>query len=121
MAQELSIKENALAKAGATRELAYRTYVEATKATITRYDKYGEFLGEEPDHSTRVRAADSISRLNGDLKEEVGVAGNINVVINIGASALKELVDLVRDVNDQLSRNDGKQSGAIIDAEVVNG
>lgn len=123
MGQEISVdsekltkKQIALNTAGATRELAYKTYVEAaTSAVIVKYDRDGECLGEQIDYATRIKAADSISRLNGDMKDEVAIGGT--VIINIGSGAIEQLLHMVKDVSEQLRalKVDGRQTGEIID------
>ena len=117
--ENLSKKEIALNKAGATRERAYKAYVEALGATITKYDREGDVLGVEPDFPTRIKAADSISRLNGDMKEGVLVD---NRQINIGTITVESmsiLINTVKDVNEQLRLLpiSGQQTGEIIDVE----
>lgn len=116
--EKLSKKDLALKTAGATRELAYKTLVEACQATIIKYDRDGEYLGEQADYATRVKAAESISRLNGDLREQVMVGANVTV-INIGSDALQGLMIMVKDVAEQLSalRTSGQQTGEIIDIQ----
>lgn len=114
-------KDQAMEKAGATREVAYRAYVEATKAELVHYDRYGDEVGREPDHPTRIKAADSISRLNGDMKDQL-VAQPTSLTINITSSELKTLMEMASDVKNQLSslRTDGHQTGEIIDVVAHN-
>lgn len=115
---KLSKKDIALAKAGATRELAYRTLVDACSATTVRYDRDGDCIGEQPDYATRVKAAESISRLNGDLKETPLVVID-HKTINISDEAFGQLLHMVKDVSVQLValRTNGQQTGEIIDIE----
>lgn len=116
-AEQLSKKEKALEKAGATRELAYRTYVEGCNATITKYDRDGDCIGEQPDYATRIKAADSISRLNGDLKDAPLVDARTVTVSGLDTSAIAGLLHMVNDVAEQLAslRQSGRQTGEIID------
>lgn len=118
--EPINKKEVALQKAGATRELAYKTYVEATKAETVHYDRYGEEVGREPNHEVRVRAADSISRLNGDLKDTgtVGIGTQVNIIV--GKDEVLELMKMVNTVKEEINglRCNGRQTGEIIEVTV---
>lgn len=113
-----SKKELALNKAGATREVAYKAYVEGLGAEVMTLDKFG---GEHfaPDHSNRLRAAELISKLNGDLKTD-NVIENKIVNISVGRDSVNKLMEMVADVSKQLEmlRNNGQQTGEIIDITV---
>ena len=114
-------KELALIKAGATREISYKTMVAALEAESMTVDKFGD-EHMTPDHSTRIRAAELISRLNGDLKDAPTV-DNRTVNINVGNEAMDGLLHFVKDMAYQLKslRTDGKQTGEIIDLQVEHG
>lgn len=62
-------KEIAMERAGAGRKVAYQALAEACTATKITIDKYGE-EHTEPDTANRLRAAELISRMNGDLKDK---------------------------------------------------
>lgn len=115
-------KDIALQKAGATREVAYKTMVEGLSATITKYDRDGDSLGEQPDYSTRLKSAELISRLNGDLKENV-VDNRVVNISGVSAEAMSGLLAMVADVKEQLLalRTSGRQTGEIIDIETSSG
>lgn len=118
--EPLGKKELALNKAGATRENAYNAMVEALKATIVKYDRDGECLGESPDYSTRLKSAELISRLNGDLKDTLTVDNRTVVITGVSADVVKVLTDMVKDVGEQLRalRGNGMQTGEIIDVQL---
>lgn len=115
----LGKKEIALNKAGATREAAYKAYVEALSATVVKYDRDGECLGENIDHATRIKAADSISRLNGDMKDVLTVDNRVVNISGVSDEVVKGLMDMVRDVSEQLAQlnGSGRQTGEIIDVQ----
>lgn len=116
----LSKKEAALVKAGATREAAYRAYVEGLTATTVKYDRDGDCIGEHPDYATRIKAADSISRLNGDLKETPLVDNRVVNISGVSEEVINKLMGIVKDVDSQLKelRGSGRQTGEIIDVTV---
>lgn len=123
MANEIEIlskKEAALVKAGATREAAYRAYVEGLTATTVKYDRDGDCIGEHPDYATRIKAADSISRLNGDLKETPLVDNRVVNISGVSEEVINKLMGIVKDVDSQLKelRGSGRQTGEIIDVTV---
>lgn len=116
-----SKKEIALKKSGATREASYKTMVNALEANTLIIDKYGE-KHLTPDHTSRLKAAELISRLNGDLKTDTTI-DNRTVTINtngIGEQIIKGMMDMVADVTAQLKdlRMNGKQTGEIIDLTI---
>lgn len=119
--EKLTKRDIALNKAGATRELAYKTYVEACSATIMKYDRDGDCIGEYPDHPTRTKAADSISRLNGDFKEGIVIDNKVVNITGVSTEVMNGLLHMVKDVADQLRllRSSGKQTGEIIDVESI--
>lgn len=109
-------KEIALSKAGATREVSYKTMVEALKAESMTVDKFGD-EHMTADHSSRLKAAELISRLNGDLKTDVTVDNRVVNISGVGKEALETLLHMVKDVAEQLRglRAGGQQTGEIID------
>lgn len=111
----ISKKELALINAGATREVAYKTMVDGLSALTITVDKFG-VEHESPDTSNRLKSAEMIARLHGDLKTDV-VVDNRQVKISVGADAVKELLGMVADVKEQMEmlRTDGRQTGEIID------
>lgn len=112
-------KELALERAGATRDIAYKTMVAGLDAESMTVDKFG-LEHTTPDHSSRLKAAELISRLNGDLKNET-VVDNRTVNINsIDTEAFTSLLHMVKDVASQLQalRTSGQQTGEIIDISV---
>lgn len=118
--EPLTRKEVALVKAGATREVAYKSFVEALGAETMSLDKFGD-EHFAPDHSTRIRAAEMISKLNGDLKAETVVDNRVVNISGVNAEALGGLVQMVSDVKLQLEslRESGRQTGEILDVQVV--
>ena len=109
-------KELALEKAGATREVAYNTMVSALSAESMTVDKFGD-EHMTPDHGSRLKAAELISRLNGDLKTDVVVDSRVVTVTGVPASVLGDLLHMVKDVSVQLRalRGSGQQTGEVID------
>lgn len=119
--ENLSKKELALTKAGATREASYKTMVDGLSATTLTIDKYGD-EHEHPDHNVRLKSAELISRLNGDLKTETTI-DNRSVTINtdgVSTEIIKGMMAMVEDVKNQLDalRVNGRQTGDIIDVSV---
>lgn len=116
--EELSKKEIALNNSGATREAAYRAYADALSATTIKYDRDGESMGAHPDYQTRIKAADSISRLNGDMKADGSVTVQ-TINISVGKEEIKALLNMASDVREQLSqlKVSGKQTGEVIDVQ----
>lgn len=115
----VSKKEIALEKSGATRELAYNKIVAMTKAQNMTLDKFGgEHFSE--DNATQLRASEMILRLNGDLKETLVDNRVYNNVVNITAAELAKFSEIIRGVHDEIRnlRNSGRQTGEIIDVEV---
>lgn len=116
----LNKKEKALSKAGATRDVAYTTMVSALSAESMTVDKFGD-EHMTPDHSSRLKAAELISRLNGDLKTETTIDNRTVNINGINTEAVSSLLDMVKDVSLQLQalRTSGQQTGEIIDVSVV--
>ena len=116
----VSSKEKELVRAGATREVAYKKMVEALDAESMTVDKFGD-EHMTPDHGVRLRAAELISKLNGDLKEVVVDNRTYNTLIQASTEEIKAFSDMVEDVQRQLAnlRVNGKQTGDIIDGEIV--
>jgi hypothetical protein len=110
-------KDIALVKAGATREVAYNTMVAGLSARSMTVDKFGEEHWAD-DHTSRLRAAEMISKLNGDLKD-VASFDNRSITINIGNEVMVDLLHMVKDVASQLValRTSGQQTGEIIDVQ----
>lgn len=116
--QPLETKSTQLEKSGATREASYKAIVGGLTATKMTVDKFGiEHI--EDDHTSRLRAAEMIARLNGDLKTDT-VIDNRQVTITIGKEDLVPLIDMVKDVNKQLLqlKDSGRQTGEIIDVNI---
>lgn len=111
----VSKKELALEKAGATREAAYKAVVNGLTARKMTVDKFGEEHYEE-DTTNQLRAAEIISKLNGDIKNET-VIDNRQVHISVGKEDIKPLLEIVANVNAQLAalKASGRQTGEIID------
>lgn len=108
----------ALEKAGATREAAYRAIVGGLTATKMTVDKHGEEHFEE-DHAARLRSAELIARMNGDLKSETEGARAQVINITISSEEVKGLVAMAADVKAQLEalRGSGQQTGEVIEVE----
>lgn len=109
-------KTVALTKAGATREIAYTTMVNALTAESMTVDK----MGDEhftPDHQSRLKAAELISRLNGDLRTDVVVDNRVVNISGVSTEVVTGLLHMVKDVADQLRglKAGGQQTGEIID------
>lgn len=110
----------ALERAGATREAAYRTMVEALNAEVMTIDKFGD-EHTAPDHGARIRAAEMISKLHGDMKEVVVDNRTYNTVIQASAEEVGMFMKMLGGVKEQLEklRVSGRQTGEVVDAEVV--
>jgi len=111
-------KESALIKAGATREVAYKAMVEGLNAESMTVDKYGD-EHMTPDHQARLKAAEMISRLHGDLKAEGGSNTTYNTVIQSSSEEMKVFSEMIKDVKEQLDGlvMSGRQTGDVLDAE----
>lgn len=114
--EQFSAKDLRMEKSGATRELAYRTIVEACTAETMTLDKFGD-EHFAPDHSTRVRAAEMIAKMRGDIRPEVVVDNRQVTVTGVPSDVVAALVELARDVASQLKAlsTSGRQTGEIID------
>lgn len=115
----LSKKELALETAGATREASYKAMVAALEARSMTVDKFGDEHFTE-DHSSRLKAAELISRLNGDLKTSEVVVDNRSVVVTgVTTEVLGELLHMVKDVAVQLRSlaASGRQTGEVISVQ----
>ena len=112
----LSKKEISLLEAGATRKRAYDAMVSALDAQSMSIDKYGEEHFTD-DHATRLRAAELISKLHGDLKENEVDNRVVNIAMQISPDELKVFMEMVSDVQKQLAdlASSGKQTGEVID------
>lgn len=109
-------KGRALIKAGATRAVAYETMVNGLAAESMTVDKFGaEHM--TPDHGSRLKAAELISRLNGDLKTTEVSIDNRVVYINVTPSDLELFIKVVSDIKDEIRglRANGRQTGEVID------
>lgn len=111
-------KSLAMANAGATREAAYKAVVAGLTAQKMTVDKFGE-EHYEADTTNQLRAAEIISKLNGDIKNDT-VIDNRQVHISVGKADLEPLLAIVENVNKQLSslRSSGRQTGEIIDITI---
>lgn len=121
MSTEISVnkKDIALTKAGATRDIAYKAMVEALGAETMVLDKFG---GEHltPDHSSRLKSAELISKLNGDLKTETTIDNRVVNISGVSTEVMTGLLHMVKDVAEQLSalRSSGRQTGEIFDINI---
>lgn len=117
--EALSPKDQRMERAGATRELAYKTFVEGTSAMTMTLDKFGE-EHYAPDHSTRIRAGEMIAKMRGDIKPETVVDNRVVNINGVSDDILKGLIGIVADVSQQLRdlKGSGKQTGEIIDVVV---
>ena len=115
-------KSSALIKTGATREKAYSTMVEALGAESVQLDKFGD-EHTSPDYQARLKAAELISKLHGDMKETSIGSLTVNNVISISPEELRVFTDMVRSVRDELATltTSGRQTGEVIDADFVAG
>ena len=121
--EKSSKKEFSLQKAGATREVAYKAMVEALGAESMSLDKFGD-EHMSPDHGARLRAAEMISKLHGDMKEVVVDNRTYNTMIQASPEEMGVFIEMVKDVQGQLERltRSGHQTGeVVVDAEVVDG
>jgi hypothetical protein len=112
----LSKKELALEKSGASRELAYNKIVAMTKAQVMTLDKFGgEHFAE--DNNAQLRASEMILKLNGDLKDTLVDNRVYNNTVNVSAAELAVFTDIVKAMNEEIKglRNSGRQTGEIID------
>ncbi len=115
--EKFSAKELRMERAGATRESAYKAVVDGLTAQSMTLDKFGE-EHYSSDTSSRLRSAEIILKLRGDLKPD-NLVENKTVNVNISTADLSPLLELVNDVREQLSRVkiEGHQTGEIIDVE----
>lgn len=113
---ELTTKEQAMQAVGATREASYKAIVAGLSSKKLTVDKNGDEHWEE-DTTNRLRSAELIARMNGDLRPETMV-DNRSVTINAGGMS-SELLEMVKDVKEQLGRLkvSGHQTGEIIDIQ----
>lgn len=108
-------KIKAMETAGASREECYKTMVRGLTAKTMIIDKFGE-EHEAEDTTNQLRAAELITKAYGDWKDNIGTSGT-QVIINVGADAIAELVRMASDVRNQLNNlgSSGQQTGEIID------
>lgn len=108
-------RELKLQKSGATREASYKAIVSGLSATKMTVDKFGIEHWED-DHTSRLRAAELVARLNGDLKTET-VIDNRQITITASQADVATLLAVVSDVKLQIEnlKRDGHQTGEIID------
>jgi len=109
--QDNDNKLTVMTTAGATREKSWEAIAGALEATKMTLDKFGE-EHIEPDHNTRLRAAELIAKATGDIKPDGAVTNNV-VTIGISADEFKALLLSAGKVSDS------GQSGEIIDVENV--
>lgn len=112
----LSPKDMRMEKAGATREVAYKKVVDMLSAKNMTVDKYGDEHFSE-DNTTQLRASEMILKMRGEIRPDVVVDNRVVNISGIPKEILTGLIDMVRDVGDQLSslRTSGQQTGEIID------
>ena len=106
-------------RAGATRQAYIKKVVEMLHAKNTLLDKFGT-EHEVDDNVTQLKAAEMISKLIGDNKEDAAPK-TYNTVINISPTELATLKDMVAGVQLELSAlaSNGRQTGEVIDAEIL--
>lgn len=111
----LSKKDLALITAGATREASYAAMVSGLTAETMSLDKFGN-EHTSPDHPSRLRAAELISKLNGDLKESP-ITNNVSVTMTITPSDLALFTLIVTGMKEEIMnlRASGRQTGEVID------
>lgn len=113
----LDKKQEALENSGATRERAYKTMVEGLTSVITIIDK----LGEEhsmPDTSNRLKSAEMIARLYGDMKNDnVVETKTVELRVSGSVSELAELIRITQEVKEDIATRYGRggQTGEVID------
>jgi hypothetical protein len=77
-----------------------------------------------PDHGARLRAAEMISKLHGDMKEVVVDNRTYNTMIQASPEEMGVFIEMVKDVQGQLERltRSGHQTGeVVVEGEVVDG
>ena len=105
-------KMTVMERAGATRERSWRAVAEALVAEKITVDKFGD-EHVEPDHNTRLRAAEMIAKATGDIRADTG--GVTNTQINISCSK-EEVNNLLTFMQSTKARESAiEQSGEIID------
>ena len=80
---QVTNKETRMEKAGASREASYRVLAESLTANDTVLDKFGG-EHEVPNHGVRLKAAETIARMNGDIKPDGAVTvttNNISITV----------------------------------------
>ncbi len=120
-AEPLTPKEIRMEKAGATREAAYKAVVDGLSAEVMTLDKYGA-EHTAPDNSTRIRSAEMILKMRGDIKPENSVDARVyNTQINITPEELKVFSGIVNSMKEEIKnlRGSGRQTGEIIDVSVA--
>ena len=104
-------KQEVMEKVGATRVASLTAVVDGLSATKMTIDKYGE-EHIEPDHNIRLKSAEMIARMNGDIKPD-GTISNTQVNIACSSAEIKELMEFVN--GRRVGSVRGQQSGEIID------
>lgn len=110
-------KDLAMHKAGASREASYKAMAEGLKARRVSVQKDGSTV-DEPDHMTRLKAAEMIARVNGDMKQSEVTVDNRKVnITGVPSEMVTSLLAMVSDVKAQIEglRSSGRQTGDIID------
>lgn len=115
-------KVRAMTKAGASREASYKAIADGLRARKVSVQKDGSTI-DEPDHQVRLKAAEMIARMNGDLKADVMVDNRKVTIGMVGVSreAVKGLMEMAEDVKRQIEglRQSGRQTGEVIEAVVT--
>ena len=97
-------------EAGASREASYKVLAEGLKAEDIVLDKFG---GEHsvPNHNARLKAAETIARMNGDIKP----SGEVSIVQNTINITDERLTELMKEYSKPRIL---RQSGEVIDIRV---
>lgn len=120
LATESTLRD--LALMNGLRKLQYEKMIEGMNA-VRKEEVYkdGErVVVEYPDYNVQHKFWSDSLRVTGDIKPEVAV-DNRKVSITIPASAVGELLGMVKDVNGQLRKlkEEGHQTGEVIDVEAI--
>lgn len=114
-----TLKERRMDSVGASREKSYKAMADGLTATkVIALDKFGT-TAEEPDHAMRLKSAELIARINGDLKPET-LMDQRSVIVNTNGMTpqmMSDMLEMIRGVRTQLNflKESGSQTGEIID------
>ncbi len=87
---QVTNKETRMEKAGASREASYKVLAASLTANDIVLDKFGG-EHEVPNHPVRLKAAETIARMNGDIKPDGSVTVTTNN-ISITAAEFEAIV-----------------------------